>query len=661
MDETVARAPRVPGMLLAVVSGVVLGLSQPLVIEAWGDEPIDPTGLSGVLALVGFIPVLLASRGASPARAYALGFVASFVQFTLNIQWLVVAMVVFGRIPLVVSWVILALLTATMAAYVAGAYAITRLLVARFRWPMWLVFPVALTGVELCRNTGPLGGFPWANVGTSFATVPLLLQPAALFGVYGLVLCAALVSACGAEVLASIRRRRPLPRRPLVVAATLLSLWVGFGVARLASTPAGAPTVRVGLLQGNIEQGIRNHTPWTGRTILDRYHGLQDEAVDKGAQLVVWPEAAFPLRLRRDLEDLREDYFVEGGREPPAAVVGAVAFEPALQNGRRVEVRSNSAFVVGARQEVKGRVDKTHLVPFGEYVPWPFNTIVEQIVPIGGTRPGTGYEAIAVDVALSDGTQRALKLGTTICYEGIFPEISRRLRNVGAELHVNVTNDGWYGISGAPTQHLAFYAIRAVESGMPVVRAANTGKSGWADTRGRLHNVTAIYSHAAVVADVPVAVEQTLYASWGEWVALPCAVFVLGAWIVALLGPLRRQRHPIDALLGGTGLVVAVAAVALWVMTPALRGDEADATRMLLVVVAGLLVGVGALSGRPWGRKAQRAVGGFGVLVGLAAPPLGASPAFLALAALGGGLLALQRRRQGAYQRPADPLVHDDA
>jgi apolipoprotein N-acyltransferase len=656
---------------------VLLGLSQPLVIEALGDEPLDPTGLTGALALVGFVPLLLAMRGAGPRRAYWLGFLASFIQFTMNVQWLVVAMVVFGRIPLPASWLILSLLTSAMAAYVAAAYAITRVVAGRFGWPAWLVFPAALCATELFRNFGPLGGFPWGNVGTSFATVPLLLQPASLIGVHGLIFCAALVSACLAEVLAwGLGRRRaralsagapspasaPFPRRAALVGAILVVGWVGFGAARLLTEPTGAPTVKVGLLQGNIEQGIRNHDGWTGRRILERYHELQDEALARGAQIVVWPEAAFPVRLRRDVRSLGAAQLVrEGGSVPPAAVVGAVGVEPKIEEGKRREVRSNSAFIVGGDQQIVGRVDKTHLVPFGEYVPWPLGAIVRQIVPIGGTLPGSGYEGIPVEVTLGDGQRRSVKLGTTICYEGIFPEISRKLRQAGAELHVNVTNDGWYGISAAATQHLAFYAIRAVESGMPVVRAANTGKSGWADTRGRLHDVTPIYVHRAVVAEVPLVVERTLFTLLGEWVAVPCAVLILGAWIFAMIGRdvARRRRALLDNALGAAGLLAALLGAATYFLSEGLRADEANATRFLLLVLAGLLVGVGALSGRPWGRKAQLVVGALSLVVGAGAAALGAG-AFAVLAVGGVGLFIVQLRRKAAYQRPADPLLFAD-
>src|SRR5688572_25462680 len=126
-ESKIPAAPKAPRWLLAALSGLILGLSQPLVIERLGDEPIDPTGLTGALALIGFIPVLLAMRGVGPKEAYKLGFIASFVQFTINVQWLVTAMVVFGRIPLVASWLILSILTGAMAAYVAAAYAVTRM------------------------------------------------------------------------------------------------------------------------------------------------------------------------------------------------------------------------------------------------------------------------------------------------------------------------------------------------------------------------------------------------------------------------------------------------------------------------------------------------------------------------------------------------------
>lgn len=651
-------------VLLAILTGVLLGLSQPLVIEALGDEPIDRSGLTGALALIGFVPVLLALRGTGPKRAYWLGFLASFVQFTINLQWLVVAMVVFGRIPLLISWAILAVLTAAMAAYVAAAYAITRVLAGRLTWrgrpwPMWLVFPVAFTAVETLRNFGPLGGFPWSNVGTSFSTLPVLAQPASLFGVHGLVLLAALTGAALAEIVAHRGRKRA----PIATLVVVLLAWLGFGAARLASAPSGGPTLKVALLQGNIEQGIRNHESWTGRKILDRYHQLTDEALAKGAELVVWPEAAFPLRLRRDLQSLAEARVVAAGHAmPKAAVIGAVAYEPIVQDGKRTEARHNSAFVLGPELKVEARVDKKHLVPFGEYVPWPFGAIVRQIVPIGGTVPGESYRAVPVRFTDAQGAAREIKIGVTICYEGVFPEISRALKNAGADLHVNVTNDGWYGISAAPTQHLLFYALRAIESGMPVVRSANTGKTGWVDTRGRLHDVSSIYTHAAVVADVPIENARTLYALLGEWLSFLCVLGTLGAWLYAILGRdvARRARARPESALGVGGLALAVVVAGWFFFTPGVMGHEENATKALLAILAGLLIGVGALSGRPWGRKAQRIVGVLGTLIGLLAAPLGA-PWMIAVAAAGVALFIVQRRRQAAYAREMAPLAFDDA
>ncbi|HEY4223629.1 MAG TPA: apolipoprotein N-acyltransferase [Myxococcota bacterium] len=647
--------PPAPRWLLAALSGVLLGLSQPIVIESLGDEPIDPTGLSGCLALIGFVPLLLALRGTGPKQAYKLGFLACFIQFTVNVQWLVVAMVVFGRIPLVASWLILSILSAAMAAYVATAFAVTRMLVGRYRWPMWLVFPLAICAAETLRNFGPVGGFPWGNVGTSFATVPVLLQVASLFGVHGLVFCAGLSSSSLAEVIAT----RGKNRRAIGTFIGLLVFRVGFGALRLATAPTDVPTVKVGLLQGNIEQGIRNDEPWTGRKILDRYHALQADAIKQGAQILVWPEAAFPIRLRRDLKSFEGELLVDEdnpqAQVPRAAVVGAVGYEVRRVDGHREDVHSNSAYIVGADQKVVGRVDKTHLVPFGEYVPWPLGAIVRQIVPIGGTEPGDGYAGIPVTVTTSAG-EREVKLGTTICYEGIFPEIARNLRRAGAELHVNITNDGWYGISGAPTQHLDFYALRAVESGMPVVRAANTGKSAWIDTRGRIHDVTHIYTDSAVVADVPLATSDTLYVTLGEWLSLPITVFILAAWFATMIGGdvLRRKRHAIESALGFVG--VAIAACGSVAYIGFLPQNEKTATQFLVLVLAGLLIGIGALSGRPWGRKAQIVVGIVMVVVGLIAAWV-SSLVLLLLSLLGGGLALLAYKRKAEYLRTVDPLA----
>lgn len=647
-------------VLWALVSGLLLGLSQPLVIGAISEDPIDPTGLSGLLVFVGYVPLLVLMREARAKQAYWTAFLAILVASSITLYWLVIAMNVFGKIPLIVSILALLLLTSVMGFWLATPFAVTRLVSRRFGFPQWLIFPLMFTASDLLRNYGPMGGFPWGTSGQSLATVPLLLQGASLVGVYGLGFFIAVVNASLAELFVAWRRKEPLPRGPLVAGASVLGLLLVWGAYRLATEPTDLPTVRVAMLQGNIEQGIKNESAQNAKFIEKRYQELQAEALKAGADVVVWPEAALPRGVRTAWEHLGSSGVVPSRAAPeevpPAAIIGAVAYEKieGAPDGERRSYRSyNTAIATGEGLKVLGRFDKRHLVPFGEYVPWPLGFIVDKIVPGMGTTPGAPWATVALPLRGRD-----VPVGTTICYEGIFPEITRAFVHDGAELMFNVTNDAWYGVSSAAKQHLAFYAMRAAETGRAVARSANTGITAWVDTRGRLHDETKLYTHDIVVADLPLNTEITPYARLGEWVAFPVMLLGLGLWFYTLLGAYfwRRERHVVEWAVGIGGLVLAAFAVISYYSLYAQQGGDTAANRAAAGAIGGLLVGIGALSGRPWGRKAQLWVGGLAFVlcgIGVGFGALAALPVCLVGAVVAG----LAWRRKGEYVREADPEV----
>jgi hypothetical protein len=227
----------------------------------------------------------------------------------------------------------------------------------------------------------------------------------------------------------------------------------------------------------------------------------------------------------------------------------------------------------------------------------------------------------------------------------------------------NVTNDAWYGVSSAAIQHLSMYAARAAESGRAVARVANTGITAWVDTRGRMHGLTPVYEEALVVADIPLNDETTPFMALGEWVALPATLFTLFAWFYALLGarPWRRERHLVERAVGVFGVLVAFGSVAAYTTSDA-YGDEAAATQALFGTIAGLLVGIGALSARPWGRKAQMWVGGVALVTCTLGAFIGDAYGALAIAAVGAAIGGLAYRRRDEYKREADadtaPATH---
>jgi apolipoprotein N-acyltransferase len=192
--------------------------------------------------------------------------------------------------------------------------------------------------------------------------------------------------------------------------------------------------------------------------------------------------------------------------------------------------------VLDPEHTVMGAFHKRHLVPFGEAVPWPFDSFFKRLVPgLGMFKPGPVADPIPVHGA---------RLAGLICYEGIFPQYSRRFVRAGANLLINVTNDAWYGYSSAPHQHVGYYALRAVENGRSVVRAANAGVSALYGPDGRPRGATRLFEDAVLVAPAPLLEIRTLYQLVGDAPAWFCLVLLLGLVGVRLV---RREVDPCAA------------------------------------------------------------------------------------------------------------------
>jgi apolipoprotein N-acyltransferase len=618
-----------------------------LIESIGGRAVLDGSGLTGLIALIGLVPAFVAMDGQGPKRAYAVGFVTWVVAFSCIIHWIFTTVSVYGGLPVVVGLATLFALTSAMAAYVASSFAVTRVLVRFYGVPQWTVLPLAVGGVELLRNVGPLGGFSWGALGHSFATVPVFLQGAALVGVTGLTMFAVAVNAGIAAVVGAWWRRESVPKAPLAMAAVLV---VGFGVygaQRLNDDVLGGPGLRIALLQPNVNEGLADLVHEPPAELLQRFHDAERDAVAQGAQVIIWPEGSFPRRgIQRDTKNLKRWNVMPDDVKPPAVSVIGISMQGrgTDSDGKAVLQRHNSAVVADANLDVHGVSHKTHLVPFGEYVPWPFSAIVRvlqllglegtlQFIPAGSLTPGARFEPTAVDV---DG--RTIKVGTTICYEGVFPEIQRELVRNGADFIANMTDDRWYGVSGMATQHLLMYALRAVETGRPVARATNTGISAWIDIHGGIHKPTAMYTRALLVDDMPLAHIDTLYLQLGDWAAFIGIVVVLLAWMWALVGGRAvLRRHPaVTSGLAVAGALSSSVGLLSWLRSDGI--DEAASTQATLLVVLGLLVGVGALSRRSWGANAVRVVGLLAGILGAAAVVVSRGSS-LAVAVVVGGIV----------------------
>lgn len=456
---------------------------------------------------VAFVALAWLIDGARGWRAAAvIGWLFGAGFFGLGLAWLGNAFMVdaerFGAfaIPAVAG------LAAGLALFPALAAGMARL--ARPGWRRALALALAWTTMEWLRGH-VLTGFPWNLLATVWDPFTAPVQLAALAGAYGLSLATALIAilpAAGARGLAG--------------AVVLLALLWGGGAARIAvtETPADGPPVRV--VQGNVAQ----HHKWRDdlrQAHLDRYVALSRGTDGPRPAIIVWPETAVP-------------YFLDEEAGLRGALATLVAPDGVLITGvvRRAwnehDALSlyNSVQAIGATGALAATYDKAHLVPFGEYTP------LRAVLSWARLVPG------AIDFSAGPGpvTWRLPGLpapSPLVCYEAIFPGAVTAPGDRPDWL-LNVTNDAWFGLSAGPHQHMAAARLRAVEEGLPLVRAANTGISAIVDALGRTVARLELGTEGVIDAPLPGHLAPPPYAQFGDLLLIP----ILVLWVVA--GPFRR-------------------------------------------------------------------------------------------------------------------------
>ena len=513
--------------LAAFVVASFLSFPHPL-----GDGVLD---LGAFVCWLGPALLILGLRGLPPRRALRSGFLAGWAAYTAIFHWIYVVTVTYGQAPPVVG----VLAPLALAAYIAAfpalfAFGWAHLGERRLADP----FAAALlwTALDHLRSFA-LSGFPWATLGYAQHQNEALVALAPYTAVYGLSFVTVLGGAAAAMAVLDVRSRR-VPRPAVWLALLGVAVAHGAGFALVdREDESSLPSVRLAVIQGNIDQGVKWSSEWGART-LSIYEDLTRRAAGEGARLVVWPETAVPGAIEAD-EELRRR-LADLARETGAAlVVGGVGLSVDPLAGDRSF--HDSAFVLDAAGTFGDRYDKAHLVPFGEYVPLRallgrFFGAVARGIASADVSAGPGPRG--ADLRLSGGEE--VRVGIPICFELLFPGLVRRFAADGGGLLLAITNDAWYGRTGAPHQFLAMTALRSVETGLWTARAANTGVSAFTDPRGRVHQATPIFERAYRVADLPVhpsPASATFYVRHGD-------VFAVGCWlgVAALLGGARGRR-----------------------------------------------------------------------------------------------------------------------
>jgi apolipoprotein N-acyltransferase len=402
--------------------------------------------------------------------------------------------------------------------------------------------------VEYLRAHSGFLGVPWALLGHSqYRNLPLI-QMASLTGVYGVSFVIALVNVAVYEALYAVKRAegrsrfvvrwtRILPSS--VAAGVMLALAFAYGFRALAQPLVGR-SIDITVIQGNIPQHLK-WKPEFRRQNLEQQGRLTREAVrQRPSALIVWPESAVSGMLPQDLFllsffarvilDIQIPLLVGGDQHP---LYGTQEF--------RREKRLNSAFLLLPRSGIKQSYNKMRLLPFGEYLPYrdvlPWPSRLTSLSDRANFLPGTDYTIFDLGEA---------RFGVLICWESLFPEQVRQFVHRGAEFIVNITNEAWFGETAAPYQFWMMNVFRAIENRVSVVRAANTGVSGFIDPYGRMLGKVEEQEKDSFVAGyltktVPFPQTSTFYTRYGDvWAYGNLAVTVLFL-LVAIVGIKHRR------------------------------------------------------------------------------------------------------------------------
>lgn len=480
-------------------------------MTALGQAPLELwwlalPALAGVTAMIG-------RAGRARTRLW-LGWVAGCGYFLGSLFWIVEPFMVDAATDGWMAPFALIGLTGGMALFWALAAAFSSL----GRSPVGRAygFAIGLVCSDLVR-TYILTGFPWALVGHIWISTPVA-QLAAFAGPVGLsALTAALAFLAGAAPGGRLRG--------LAAAALLLGAAWGFGSWRLAQPEQPrSPAIHVRLVQPNATQALK-WQPGMWDLFLDRLTAESEAPSDMPLDLVVWPETSVPYLLE-DAGPILQDVTDLDGHVPLA--VGIQRAE-----GTRY---FNSLAVTDASGNVVATYDKHHLVPFGEYVPFGDRLAMFGISAFAA-QEGNAYSAGKGPVVLDTG--RAGRILPLICYEAVFPQDLRAGRQ-RADWILQVTNDGWFGKLAGPYQHLAQARLRAIEQGLPLLRAANTGVTAAYDAKGREIGRLPFESVGHLDLAVPAAMPETIYARYSDWLNILLISFALA--LFPLSDTTRKSR-----------------------------------------------------------------------------------------------------------------------
>ena len=506
--------------LLAVLTGVLFWIAFPGGVGLWP------------LVFVVLIPLFFVLYNSSIKTCIFAGLFCGLVHYLSLLYWVVIVLGKYGGMPWFISLQGVVLLALYMSFYLIAFAVVSKTFFSAL--PVWLtlwLLPALWVGIDWARGLF-FTGFPWMDIGYSLYEVPFLFQIADLGGHHAVSFMIVLINTHLFFLLV-----KPLTfRRLLVVLPGVVFLLAVFSYSterynEIKEVVAGGtePQITVGIVQGNIKQEQKWSAELQEKTVLI-YTTMTQSLLDQNPpEFTVWPETALPFyppgsKLMRPLFDFVSE-------NDTSILTGAPWYEIIDREARKIKFY-NSAVLLGGDGTYHGKYYKTHLVPFGEYVPFkkylPF--LAPLVEAVGDFTPGKIEKPLKKD---------EIKVGVLICFESVFPDLSRQWVEAGANILVNLTNDAWYGKSSAPIQSLAMTVFRAVETRRSIVRSANTGISAFITPLGEITSKSDIFVPWAEKGELTLHSEKTVWVRYGY----NFAPFCLGLAVIGLLmaGLLTRR------------------------------------------------------------------------------------------------------------------------
>ena len=454
------------------------------------------------LIWISLIPLLWVMANKTPKQAFVLGLIAGFGFYALLLYWIPDVPAHYGNL----SWSFSLLIYVVFMLYLALFWGFFSLVMARIRRTLplagYIIAPFIWVAFEFIL-THLLTGFPWGLLGYAQYQNLMFIQTASVTGIYGLSFLIVLFQSL--FVLSMKHRKRKYFFSGLVI---VLLVHLG-GYICLQTPPSQTGAFKASVIQGNVSSDIQwNSMSYEGIVQLFEQHmDLTKQASSEGSELIIWPEFSVPLcfscsyGIYLDFQNRIIQFVKDSGK---TLLLGTNE----TKAGPEKDEYFNTALCLGPNLQTS-EYYKMHLVPFGEYTPYPkiFSFINTVTHAIGDVTPGKEY-------TLHD--LNGIRFGSPICFEIVFPDLVRHFVKNGAQFLTTITNDGWYGKSSAPRQHFAIATLRAVENRRFLLRSATTGISGVIDPYGRILQRSQLGTQTYLSGQITPRSDLTIYARLGD-------------------------------------------------------------------------------------------------------------------------------------------------